>query len=285
MALQRYISLISAQEENGGANLCYKSCTLDARSVEVFYEKAVVVPGFISATTNADIARGLLQQDLDGEECVGVLFEITATVMCPANIAGFSKHNEVLLPAWSTFTVESVNRVLWGAGSYLRICLTQQRDAASVPVCETAEPEVVAADGGGPEFDASAVVEELERRLHEMDKGCQTELMSDGSRVWGRCWMSQTDLAEIGVRTLKGARFGDRVLNVRLAPAPTDAVALRARVKVVVSAVPHTGLSFRKVFLKIFTPNVVALRVALLSFFLKILQQKENLFSPKVLLM
>ena len=205
---------------------------------------------FTSVSESHYVALRFMQSADVSEGQRRVLFGISSAFGCSMGpVSLFDGEAEVLLPAYSAFAVESVDDIDDPVLPHVRICLTHKADSNQIPV-EAAGTGLVASGpaatgltGSSEVSDAAEAADVLLRLFADQDVNADVEVMSTatGNRLWGRCWFSTSEIAAAAQRKLNGHVLGDHELSVRMAPVGTEGFGLRAKVRVMLTGVEHTG--------------------------------------------
>ena len=230
----------------------YRGCPIPVEMVADYTTgHRVVWPSFTSTSTNAAVARAF--GGTSSVSHTSMFFEITTPLFCRLeDISVYPGESEVLLPAFSTFTVTQVTTEgTEGTENYKRhIYLRYEPEPEPEPAVEDDSPEAwQRLDGRGPhiirvdstEEGDAGIVDTLHRHLLDLDPHLDGRLRHAEGRLWGRLTFTGTEAASRACERLNGSVAGDVQLSVQPCPVETESLRLQCRVSVMLTRVPHTG--------------------------------------------
>ena len=222
--------------------------------------RTVVWPAFTSTTVDQRVAEAFGGGGGSTAEQQSCLFEIILLEWCDvSDVSVFPGEREILVPAFTSFAVLSVS-ANGGSSGVLRVRLQQQKREA--PKRETAvktKQAAAVAESGDSPMDLTAVdkgplvitdasplraeagvADVLQRQLLKFDPHADVLVRTDPrtGRVWGRATFTSSAAVARACAVLHGSIVcRDRQLRVQAAPMATDALPLRCRVLVRLTAV------------------------------------------------
>lgn len=226
----------------------------------------VIWPAFTSTTTNINVAQAFGGGGGGNDSTASVLFEIQNAPWCPVqDISVYPNESEILLPCFSCFTVVSVNTgydegrrapvritLKYEVFDVVRECLLQEETDESVEEDGTSKEEDD--DNVGPivitktsELKGLAGVRDiLESYLRKYDEHVyiRSRCYERENRVSGRAYFTSATAARKACSILDGSLLNDRQLSAKPAPVETESCAMRNRVIIAITGVPHDGIAF-----------------------------------------
>ena len=272
-AHEHYIQALQAFQRRRAAHpanltkrgrIVYRGCMLPRDLLSQYAVDGVVVwPAFTSTTTNIGVARMFGGGGGGNESQASVLFKITTDTWCPlSDVSVYPSEDEVLLPAFSAFTVLKVDAPEGSTSAPVTIVLRREHNAVQALKLHKAVPVKTESgathrrgvpDGVGPIVitDKSlrpgldGVSEIIQKQLRRLDPKVSVHARCDerSKAVHGRACFSDPKAAAKACALLDGALLGERQLSMVAAPVKTESLSLRNRVVVRVTAVPHKGFA------------------------------------------
>lgn len=239
-----------AANRNRGDTTLFRGCMIEKTQVSIYSQGAQVVwPAFTSTSTDRGVAM-LFSGDSTNTH-TSVFFEITSPTYCQLlDISAFPSECEVLLPAFSRFTVVSVSNM--SVENKRCVCLKHEVGPPPTPAGDL-EPvdSWKSLDGCGPvvipqvstlEGDLG-IVEDLNRHILDIDKFVDGQIKQEAGRIWGRLMFTSVAAATRACQLLNRSIIADVELNVRQQPTETDTLPLQCRVNITMTAIPHNGFA------------------------------------------
>eukprot|EP00960_Hanusia_phi_P063261 765425-Hanusia_phi.AAC.4 len=219
----------------------FHGCKLTDKQADAYREKEFVVwPALTLCTVVEDRALLLMSQaEIDDDEEY-VCFEIHSSQGI------LLEQNQLLCPAMSCFRVERVDRVEYSSSPYKRVVLIQETDLKLIPRKASLRQTPFSKALVLIEAESKNMFSALEDLFSELDPLSDVEIQSseEGSKIWGRVWFSQCDLAAQACERLNGfVVAGNRELSIRPMPVNVDSCVLRSTVTVTVTSVPNKGMA------------------------------------------
>ena len=226
--------------------MVYRGCCIPNEHAADYVRGAQVVwPAFTSTTTDRQVA--VMFAGSTSATHTSFLFEISTPLFCPLeDVSVFPSEREILLPAFSTFVVASVDN----DGTHRRVYLQHVinpvvEDSPASAIDETSNPlnnvgpmvlrRVSKLDG------AAGIAEDLTQLVTDADEHATCKLHITDGRVSGKLFFSSTAAADKVCKVLNGSLIDDLELSAKPSPIETDSLRICCCVLVRLSRIQHNG--------------------------------------------